>query len=159
MSWKLEQLMPWLIVATLLLLAIPARGGDLPDLSLTPGVARTDLTDEQICKTKWGKDHRAVTSAMKKQVFLAYGFEKQNKDARCPCEIDHLLSRELGGADDVKNLWPQPYTGTWNAHMKDRLENRLHKEMCAGKLKLEETHQLLTDDWRKAFVKYFGEPK
>jgi hypothetical protein len=46
------------------------------------------------------------------------------------CEIDHLISRELGGADDVKNFWPQPYgTHAWNAVLKDRVENRLHKEV------------------------------
>jgi hypothetical protein len=148
-------------IALLLLIAstMLADGAELPDPALTPGVARTDLTVEQICKTKWGKDHRAVTAAMKRQVFLAYGYAKQNKDPRCPCEIDHLISRELGGADDVKNLWVQSYQGQWNAHDKDRLENRLHKEMCAGNLTLEETSTMLRDDWRKAFVTYFGEPK
>jgi len=144
----------------LLALFCPAWAGDayLPDLDKTPGVARTDLTVEQICKTKWGKDHRAVTAAMKKQVFLAYGYAKRNKDKRCPCEIDHKYSRELGGADDIKNLWPQPYRGAWNAHQKDRLENRLHKEMCAGNITQKQALEML-DDWPKAFVTYFGEPK
>ena len=35
------------------------------------------------------------------------------------CEIDHLISLELGGANTEDNLWPQPYDGDWNAHDKD----------------------------------------
>lgn len=123
----------------------------LPNPSLTPGVARADIAVEQVCKTKWGKDHRAVTEAMKKQVFASYGFPKGNKDPRCPCEIDHLVSRELGGADEVANLWPQPYNGVWNAHEKDKLENQLHKEVCTGKLDLAEAQRLIRSNWIKAY--------
>ena len=25
------------------------------------------------------------------------------------CEVDHRVSREVGGADTIENLWPQPY--------------------------------------------------
>ena len=72
------------------------------------------------------------------------------------CEIDHLIGRELGGADDVKNLWPESYGGApWNAHFKDKLENRLHIEMCK---KYTITLQEARDDWRVAYKKYYGEP-
>jgi len=91
-------------------------------------------------------------------VFASYGFAKLNKDKRCPCEIDHLISRELGGADDVKNLWPQPYRGRWNAHLKDRLENQLHKEVCAGRLKLGDAQKGIAADWTKLYRGYYGSP-
>ncbi len=75
------------------------------------------------------------------------------------CEIDHLISRELGGADDVKNLWPESYgSSPWNAHLKDKLENRLHKEMCAGHIGLQATRDMLVNDWRKACRVYYGNP-
>lgn len=131
----------------------------LPDRKLTPGVARPDLTLKQICATKWGKDARAVSAAMKRQVFAAYGYPMGNRDPRCPCEVDHLVSRELGGADDVKNLWPQSYSGPWNARLKDRVENRLHVEMCAGRLSLRAAQDAIRADWTAAYRKYFGEPK
>jgi hypothetical protein len=145
---------------------------DVPDLSKTPGVARAGLTEAMICATKWGKDARHATDAMKEQVFAAYGFSG-NDDPRCDppkaprgkkqskqrCEIDHLISRELGGADDVKNLWPQLYhSKPWNAHLKDKLENRLHKEMCAGNITLKQAQDMLVNDWRVAYKKYYGEP-
>lgn len=150
-------------VVFLLLLLSPsvafADPGKLPDPKLTPGVAR-DLTLEQICNTKWGKDQRAVTAAMKRQVFVEYGLSG-NQDKFCKpdgCEIDHLISRELGGADDVKNLWPQSYAGAWNAHMKDRVENRLHKEVCARHLALSAAQNAIRTDWTAAYRQYFGDP-
>ncbi len=80
---------------------------------------------------------------MKQQVFDRYGYSGYD-DARCihdtggkTCEIDHLISRELGGADDLDNLWPQSHGGHWNAHHKDTLENRLNEEMCAGRIGLQ----------------------
>ena len=101
---------------------------------------------------------------MKSRVFALYGYTGYD-DPRCvpagkrTCEIGHLISRELGGADDIKNLWPQAYgTSPWNAVMKDKLENRLHKEMCAGHITLKAARFMIVHDWRKAYKKYYGEP-
>lgn len=134
------------------------------DARLTPGVARHDLTQKQVCTTKWGKDQRHVTAEMKRQVFESYGIACKPLTAkRGPAcggwEIDHSISRELGGADDVANLWPQPYAGAWNARMKDRLENRLHKEVCAGHLTLGAAQERIRSDWRGTYVEYFGAPQ
>jgi hypothetical protein len=150
-----------LVVAVLTLLTWPAlaQAGKLPDRDLTPGVARA-LTLAEICNTKWGKDARAVTAKMKAAVFKEYGLSG-NHDRFCTpagCEIDHLISRELGGADDVKNLWPQSYAGPWNAHLKDRLENRLHKEVCARTLTLGAAQGAIRSDWTVAYRHYFGDP-
>ena len=73
--------------------------------------------------------------------------------------MDHLISRDLGGADDPKNLWPQAYgTTPWNATLKNTLENHLHKEVCAGHISLKTARGMLVNDWRKAYVKYYGQP-
>jgi hypothetical protein len=130
-----------------------------PDLAITKGVAVTiDL--EKLCNTKWGEDVRHVTPKMKQQVFNNYGLTG-NGDAKCTpdkngrrCEIDHLISRELGGADDVNNLWPQPYGGTCNASQKDQLENKLHQQVCDNYIDLEDAQQLLVHDWRDAYKTY-----
>lgn len=153
-----------LVVAGLLYAGL-VLADDLPDLSKTPGVARAGLTKSKICSIKWGKDERHVTPAMKKEVFALYGYSG-NDDPRCVpsgsqhCEIDHLVSRELGGADDVKNLWPEAYgTTPWNAHLKDKLENRLHKEMCAGHITLKQARDMLVNDWRVAYKNYYEAPQ
>jgi len=144
--------------------AAPARDLILPDPTLTPGVA-TSLTAKDICGKKWGRDARHVTAAMKREVFALYGLSG-NDDPACirdkhgrKCEIDHAISRELGGADDVQNLWPQPYGGSpWNAIRKDRVENRLHKEVCAGTITLEDAQKEIVTDYRVPYRRYFGEP-
>jgi hypothetical protein len=51
--------------------------------------------------------------------------------------VDHLIPLCLGGADDNKNLWPQPrrsLEAEWNAERKDALERRLCEMACAGEL-------------------------
>jgi hypothetical protein len=137
---------------------------DIPDLDKTPGAVRKGLTKQKICAIKWGKDERHVTAAMKRQAFENYGYSGYD-DPHCvpagqrTCEIDHLISRELGGADEVSNLWPQAYgTSPWNAVLKDTLENRLNKEMCAGRITLTQARNMLVNDWRKAYRKYYGNP-
>lgn len=137
-----------------------------PNPSLTPGVSRDPpLTVEVLCATKWGQDHRAVTEAMKASVYHAYGFTGP-KDPRCipdhpgsatakTCEIDHRISRENNGADDVRNLWPEPYGGPWNAHDKDRLENAVHADLCQGRKTLDQVQAALLD-WQSAYVAEFG---
>lgn len=111
----------------LLLLALVA-----PNPALTPGAVRP-LSVHQVCATRWGADRRHVTERMKVHVFAAYGVRLAD---RTRYEVDHLVPRELGGADDLLNLWPQPWVGTNNAHVKDREENRLHRAVCAGTVTL-----------------------
>lgn len=141
-----------------------AWADDIPDLYKTPSSYRAGLSKAKICSIKWGKDERHVTAAMKKQAFALYGYTG-NDDLRCVpsgkrhCEIDHLVSRELGGADEVINLWPQAYgTSPWNAVLKDKLENRLHKEVCAGTITLKQARAMLVNDWRDAYKKYYLAP-
>jgi hypothetical protein len=136
----------WLSVLTQLAHTRFASAGHyLPDPDATPGVIRP-LSTEQICRIKWGKDERHVTPKMKREVCAAYG----ESAADCPgkkFEIDHLVSRELGGADEVKNLWPEPEP---DAHVKDVVENRLHKQVCAGQMSLADAQKLLRTDWTEA---------
>lgn len=132
-----------------------AFAADMPDAKLTPGVS-ADIDKKQICATAWGKDERHVDEAVKRKVYAAYGFDGP-QDKRCPCEIDHYISRELGGADDIRNLWPQPYNGPWNAHMKDRVENALHKKLCAGTMSLEDA-QYGVRHWTIVYKNLFGDP-
>jgi len=148
------------LVLFILFFAVNCFAGDLPNPALTPGIARNDLTVKKICSTKWGKDHRYVTDAMKKEVFQLYGLTG-NQDPFCQpggCEIDHLISRELAGADDVKNLWPQTYTPNpetgCGARQKDHLENTLHNLVCSGKLPLEQAQIEIRSDWVSAFNHY-----
>jgi hypothetical protein len=113
----------------LVILAILIVGPFAPNLALTPGVARP-ISVHDLCSTKWGKDARHVTLMMRKSVFAAYRIPYEKHGLY---ELDHLVPRELGGADDIANLWPEPWD---DAHKKDRLENALHRSVCADTIAL-----------------------
>jgi hypothetical protein len=124
----------------------------LPDPTLTPGVVRP-LSTAQVCGIKWGRDRRHVTSAMKVIVATSYRLKRSDvePEGKGPCcEFDHLVPRELGGADDVKNLWPQPWA---EAKTKDVLENWLHVQVCAGKMALADAQRTIATGWVAASQK------
>jgi len=125
----------------------------LANATLTPGVARP-LSTAAVCATTWGKDARHVTLSMKQQVFAAYGIPWRQ---HAKYEVDHLISRELGGADDVKNLWPESWTGPWNAHQKDRAENATHRAVCRGAITLQDAQDQIAVDWTRLYVRFVGQ--
>lgn len=144
-----------------------AAPATLPDALLTPGAHRELLERREICATRWGLDARLVTPAMRRVVFSRYGLAG-NGDASRGCgldgsgrryEIDHRLPRSLGGADVIENLWPQCYSGAYGAVRKDRLEVRVSRDMCAGRLTLDQARMIFLGDWRRAYRRYFGRPK
>ena len=48
------------------------------------------------------------------------------------------------------------HPGPWNAHVKDKLEDRLHALVCAGRLPLEQAQREIAADWIAAYEKYVG---
>ena len=88
-------------------------------------------------------------------IYRAYGITKKQRSGGSHFEVDHLISLELGGADVAENLWPQSYeTQPWNAHVKDKLEDRLHALVCSGKMPLEQAQRDIAADWIAAYHKY-----
>jgi len=70
-----------------------------------------------------------------------------------------LISLELGGSNDARNLWPEPYQGeALNAHVKDRLENNMHADVGAGEVSLNDTQTEISTNWIEAYRKHIGEP-
>ena len=124
--------------------------GSLPDPKLTPGDT-LGVTKADICTPGYTKVVRAVPAEVKRQVYAAYG--RSRRKGVC-CEVDHLISLELGGSNRLRNLWPEPYNIVWNAHVKDRLENRLHQMVCAGELDLKTAQQEIARDWIAAYKRY-----
>jgi len=69
-------------------------------------------------------------------------------------EIDHFIPLELGGSNDPENLWPQSYVIPWGAHVKDALENKLHRMVCAGQISLTNAQAAIKTNWLQAYDKY-----
>ena len=59
--------------------------------------------------------------------------------------IDHFIPLELGGRNDLANLWPQPRE---QSHRKDRDENRLHDAVCTGSESLADARAEIARTWR-----------
>ena len=124
----------------------------LPDPKLTPG-ATLDVTKDDVCVPGYSKKVRNVPQNVKDQAYAEYGITHH---APGEFEVDHLISLELGGSNSLKNLWPQSYkTQPWNAHVKDALENELHKEVCNGTIDLKTAQQDIAKDWIAAYKRYF----
>jgi hypothetical protein len=143
----------FLVAIASLLLAAPLaaqqahyrRHGDalLPDSTVTPGaVATTDTS--KICHHGYARTVRHVTGRTKHLAYALYGATRQ--PSVC-CEVDHLISLELGGSNDVKNLWPEPYEPSPGAKEKDKVENWLHAQVCAGRIPIAEAQREIAGDW------------
>lgn len=124
-----------------------------PDPVKTPGDVLT--TDPAvICVKGYTKTVRSVPQSVREQVFRIYGITQHRSGE---FEIDHGVALELGGSNSIRNLWPQSYwTKPLNAHVKDRLENKLHRLVCSGKLSLPEAQKAIAQDWIEAYKTYVG---
>ena len=125
----------------------------VPDAQKTPGDALT--TDASIiCVPGYTKTVRNVPQAVKKQVYRIYWITTRKPREY---EIDHLISLELGGSNSIRNLWPESFiTQPLNAHVKDKLENKLHDLICSGQLPVEQAQQEIAQDWIAAYQKHVG---
>ncbi|HEY7305119.1 MAG TPA: hypothetical protein VH601_13435 [Bryobacteraceae bacterium] len=123
-----------------------------PLASLTPGQA-VPISRQQVCSSDSQTRARVPAPILRKRVFAEYGMANaQEQDF----EVDFLITPELGGAETVKNLWPEPYYNTvWNAHVKDQLEVRLRDLVCSGELDLGTAQRDLSSGWIAAYRRYF----
>lgn len=126
----------------------------MPHPNLTPG-ATLPVTATQVCQPGYAKSVRHVDGKTKARVYREYGISPEAGFY----EIDHLISLELGGSNDIRNLWPESYNTTkpWNGEVKDKLEDRLHKLVCDGTISLGEAQQAIARDWIAAYQKYIGQ--
>lgn len=137
-----------------------AMARDLPDPTMTPGWTDPSVTQEKIhetiCVSGYTKKVRPSTSytnKLKREQIETYGYDDKDMSHY---EEDHLISLQLGGSpDDQRNLWPQLYEGTCGARIKDKIEGKLKRLVCAGKITLEEAQHAIATDWIEAYKKYY----
>lgn len=123
--------------------------GQLPDPVCTPGATDPRVTQANIGQTICVSGYTAtvrppvsVTSTEKAVSQKQYGYPTGTQG-----EYDHLIPLELGGSSDTTNLWfeqgsiPNP---------KDKVENTLKAEVCAGKITLQDAQSKIAKDWTKA---------
>jgi hypothetical protein len=123
----------------------------LPDSRLTPGATRSASID-QVC-TAPAEENEQIPADLAARVFQNYEIDRPRPGTY---EVDYLITPALGGARDVRNLWPQRYgEGLWNSRVKDALEDRLRSLVCSGKVDLSTAQNEIASDWIAAYRKYF----
>ena len=134
-----------------------------PDPLLTPGVADPAVSQGNIASTICLPGYSAsvrppseTTTAIKVRQITQYGYADTNT---ADYEEDHLISLEIGGSPtDPANLWPEPYSATLpdgtpaGARVKDRLEDWLHRSVCAGTLSLAAAQHQEASDWVGSWI-------
>lgn len=137
----------------------PGDNPKLPVWACTPGSIRSDMvnsTDAQlavtICHPGWTATVRpsvSETEHVKTIAMIAYGVSPSE---RAITELDHKIPLELGGSNDVSNLWPEvsdePGHGFRNT--KDTVENDLRRAVCTHRVSLVDAQAAIATDWTTA---------
>ena len=115
-----------------------------PNPSLTPGaVLATDAST--ICAPGYASGVRDVSTATKENVYAEYGVSYPQPLGAY--EVDHFIPLEIGGSNDLKNLWLEPATPTPGFHQKDQFENFEHGQVCNGTISVAEAQSRMVSDW------------
>ena len=120
-----------------------------PRTRCSPGATDSRLTNDNVAQTICMRGDtrtlRNISSVVKQAVYSEYGIPRGERHRYV---IDHLIPLEVGGSNDIKNLWLQPKSGAQSTDAQDRVENDPHHRVCAGLTSLESAQQ--------AFVIYRG---
>lgn len=119
--------------------------GPLPDHECTPGAIFPEATVVEICVSGYTKTVRSVSVSLKKKVYTEYGLSYPQPKGSY--EADHLIPLELGGNNDIANLFPEIGEPRPGYKEKDLVENYLHDEVCAGRVSLGSAQQQIANDW------------
>ena len=147
-TWAVRQMMQ----ARSNLDVMKAEAIALPRRTLTPGSTRA-VQVADLCSTQGLDNDPPVNPSLQQAVFKEYGVPASSTKNYA---LDYLITPALGGSDSIQNLWPQPYSSTWNARVKDQLEDHLHELVCQGKVQLATAQNDIASDWIAAYKRYFN---
>lgn len=129
----------------------------LPDPTCTPGAINPTVTTEVLQDPNFRTvcvRGQATSEEQKHETYSWYGIASPTNNAGSTqtCELDHLISLELGGADTLDNIWPQcgpPDVALSERYFKrkDGVENYLARQVREGKMSLDEAQRGIAADW------------
>jgi len=129
--------------------------GANPDRACSPGGYYSGLTKAVICSSSFHTSTvRNVPESEKSQVEQAYGLAPGHYGRTL--EIDHIVSLELGGSNDIANLYPEEANAHPGYHVKDKLENNLHQMVCAGAITLSAAQRAIASNWQALYKRVYG---
>lgn len=118
----------------------------MPDSKCTIGAVFANVTAAQVCKPGYAASVRDVPQSEKQQVYAMYGISSHYPGEY---EVDHEISLELGGSNDIKNLWPEAALPKPGFHEKDKVEGYLHSQVCSGKMSLSDAQTKIATNWKQ----------
>ena len=134
-----------------------SNGFPIPDPNCTPGAINPTLTVEVL------RDRSFTTTCIRDAATQEHEKEttydwynlphpSQNSGDNQVCELDHLISLELGGADTLDNIWPQCGPSGVSLEqrffkIKDIVENFLAMQVRAGRINLIDAQRGIATDW------------
>lgn len=128
--------------------------GPLQDPACTPGAIIATATKEVICKSGYASSVRNVPTSEKNQDYKEYGIYTHTAGQY---EVDHLVSLELGGSNDISNLWPEAASPKPGFHEKDKVENYLHNQVCSGAISLKQAQIEIATNWLIVYNRMNGQ--
>jgi len=125
--------------------------GVFPDAECTPGDIFLECSVKQMCVKGYSATVRSMPKSKKNKVYEMYGISKERRKNYV---IDHLISLQLCGNNEIKNLFPQSREGKFNSRTKDKTENYLKREVCKGNMLLEDAQTVIAEDWLSVWEHY-----
>jgi hypothetical protein len=122
----------------------------LPETRCTPGSVDSAVTQDNIhstiCRVGWtGKVRPPEAQTERAKYHVAY--PAYHIPASAGSELDHLVPLELGGSNDMTNLWPE--VGRI-PNPKDKVEDALNQAVCRGRVSLVAAQLAIATNWLTA---------
>jgi len=129
--------------------------GPNPDRRCSPGAYYSKLPKAVICSASFRTSSiRNVPQSEKYAVEAEYGMVQKLYGRTL--EIDHIVSLELGGSNDIANLFPERASPAPGYKVKDKLENKLHSLVCSGQKSLRSAQREIATNWQLLYRKVYG---
>lgn len=122
----------------------------LADSACTPGALLATGTKDAICQSGYSSSVRNVPTSVKSQLYAEYGIAHHSPGQY---EVDHLVSLELGGSNEISNLWPELASPKPGFHEKDQVENYMHAQVCSGAISLQQAQIEIATNWLAVYNK------
>lgn len=123
-------------------------------MAVNPDVTQSTI-NKTICVpgyTQTVRPSTTYTNGIKKKLMTSQGL---SWDDRGDYELDHIVPLTVGGSPrSTDNLALQPWEGPNGAKVKDKLEVRLNKLVCTGKVKLKDAQTCIYKNWQACARKY-----
>ena len=129
--------------------------GANPDRRCSPGAYYAKMTKAVLCSPSFRTGSvRDVPQSVKFDVEREYGMTPRPYGSTL--EIDHIVSLEIGGSNDIANLFPEQVRPSPGYRVNDKLENKLHDLVCDGAMTLRAAQRGIVTSWQALDKEVFG---